>query len=60
MNSESVFSNRDHFAAVPESHKIKVKLKKGANPILMKIVNGNNPHGFYLSITSDQELKIVK
>jgi putative membrane-bound dehydrogenase-like protein len=60
VNGELVLTNRDHFAATPERLKVKVKLKKGANTILMKIVNGAGPHGFYLSITSDQELKLLK
>ncbi|MCE9532062.1 MAG: c-type cytochrome [Planctomycetes bacterium] len=59
VNGTKVFENRDHFAATPERHKIAVKLKKGNNTVLMKIVNGNDPHGFYLSLTSEQELKVV-
>ena len=51
--------NREHLAAIPERHKIPVKLKKGVNTLLMKIVNGSDPHGFYLSVTSEQELKVV-
>lgn len=57
VNGELLFTNRDHFAATPEKHKIPVRLKKGPNTVLMKIVNGNDPHGFYLSVTSEQELK---
>ena len=29
-----------------------MKLKKGKNAILLKVANGNNPHGFYFSLTS--------
>ncbi|HJZ90614.1 MAG TPA: hypothetical protein VKE40_07045, partial [Gemmataceae bacterium] len=60
VNGKQVFENRDHFAATPERHQIPVKLKKGANAILIKIVNGNDPHGFYFALTSEQELKAGK
>jgi len=57
INDQQVFSNRDHDAAQPERYSVPVKLKKGKNKILFKINNGNDPHGFYLSIQSEQELK---
>ena len=59
VNGELVFTNRDHNAANPGDHSIKVKLKKGPNVVQMKIVNGNNPHGFYFTLNSEQELKLV-
>jgi putative membrane-bound dehydrogenase-like protein len=58
LNGEQVFENREHLAAVPERNKVNVKLKKGTNSVLFKIVNGNDPHGFYLSVDSEQELKL--
>jgi putative heme-binding domain-containing protein len=57
LNGKLVHTNRDHFAAVPERETVKVQLKKGVNRILFKINNGNNPHGFYMTILSEQELK---
>ena len=57
INGKQVFENRDHFAATPGRHSIPVKLKKGPNAVLIKIVNGDNPHGFYFALTSEQELK---
>jgi hypothetical protein len=60
VSGEKVFENRDHFAATPERHKVPLKLKKGSNPVLIKIVNGNDPHGFYFALTSEQELKLAK
>ncbi|MBO0698178.1 MAG: c-type cytochrome [Zavarzinella sp.] len=60
VNGEKVFENRDHFAATPARHQIPVKLKKGPNPILIKIVNGSDPHGMYFTLTSEQELKAGK
>jgi putative membrane-bound dehydrogenase-like protein len=60
VNGEKVFENRDHLAAEPGRHKIPVKLKKGPNAVLIKIVNGNDPHGMYFALTSEQELKAGK
>jgi putative heme-binding domain-containing protein len=57
VSGEKVFENREHLAAEPGRHRIPVKLKKGPNPVLIKIVNGNDPHGFYFALTSEQELK---
>lgn len=60
INDSKLFENRDHFAATPGRHQIPVKLKKGTNAVLIKIVNGNDPHGFYFALTSEQELKLGK
>lgn len=59
VNGDLMITNRDHVAAAPERLKIPIKLKKGNNALLMKIVNGDGPHGFYLSVTSEQELKVA-
>jgi putative heme-binding domain-containing protein len=59
LNGQEVFMIRDHRAALPEQDKIKVKLKKGRNELLVKIVNGDGPHGLYLTVLADQELKRV-
>jgi putative heme-binding domain-containing protein len=60
VNGTLVHTNRNHDAAKPEAHRVKVKLKKGKNELLLKITNGNNPHGFYFTILSEQELKRVE
>jgi putative membrane-bound dehydrogenase-like protein len=60
LNGEMVYSTRAHNAAVPDADSVKVKLKKGKNRLLLKINNGNDPHGFFLSIQSEQELKRVE
>jgi putative membrane-bound dehydrogenase-like protein len=57
VNGDKVYETRAHDAAVPDKAKVTVKLKKGKNELLLKIVNGNNPHGFYLTILSEQEVK---
>ncbi len=57
VNGDKVYETRAHDAAVPDKAKVTVKLKKGKNELLLKIVNGNNPHGFYLTVLSELELK---
>jgi len=52
-----VHTNPQHRAATPEQDSVKVKLKKGKNTILFKIVNGDGGHGFYFTVVSEQELK---
>ena len=57
VNGKLVHTNRDTVAAKPGAHEVKVTLAKGANVILLKVANGNNPHGFYFTVTSALELK---
>ena len=57
VNGKEVFTTRETKAAVPEQHKVPVKLKKGPNAVLLKVANGNSPHGFYFSLTSAEETK---
>ncbi|MBP3954292.1 c-type cytochrome [Gemmata sp. G18] len=59
VNGKDVFSSRESKAAAPESQKVSVKLVKGKNTVLLKVANGNNPHGFYFSLTSAEETKVV-
>ena len=60
INGKPVFVSRDSFAARPEQYKVPVKLNKGVNTVLLKIANGNNPHGFYFTLTSKEETKNLK
>jgi putative heme-binding domain-containing protein len=60
INERQVFEERRHDAAVPEKHAVKMKLKKGRNRLLLKINNGDGPHGFYFTILADKELKRVE
>ena len=55
--AQQVFENLDHFAATPGKHSIPVKIKKGANAVLIKIVNGDNPHGFYFALDEGAGVK---
>jgi putative membrane-bound dehydrogenase-like protein len=57
VNGTRVHEDRSHEAAIPGKFRIPVQLNAGSNVILLKISNGGNPHGFYLSIASEQDLK---
>lgn len=59
VNGKELFTSRETKAAAPESQKVAVKLVKGKNAVLLKVANGNNPHGFYFSLTSAEEVKVV-
>jgi putative membrane-bound dehydrogenase-like protein len=60
VNGGQVFASTATRAAAPAQETVKVKLKKGVNTVLLKIANGNNPHGFYFTLLSDQEVKTVR
>jgi hypothetical protein len=59
LNGQLVHTSREHRAAAPGQHAVKVKLRKGGNRVLLKINNGDGPHGFYLTLLAEQELKRV-
>jgi hypothetical protein len=60
VNGQEVFTTRETKAAAPEQHRVSVKLKKGKNAVLLKVANGNSPHGFYFSLTSGEETKMIR
>jgi hypothetical protein len=57
VNGKAVFITRETKAAAPEQHKVAVKLAKGKNTVMLKVANGDGPHGFYFSLTSAEEVK---
>ncbi len=57
VNGKEVFNETVTRAAAPDQNRVTVRLKKGKNEVLLKVANGNSPHGFYLTILSAQELK---
>ncbi|MCS6977072.1 MAG: HEAT repeat domain-containing protein [Gemmatales bacterium] len=57
VNGEEVARHTRHEPAQPERDAISVRLHAGRNTILMKINNGDGPHGFYFTILSEQELR---
>ncbi|HVS34197.1 MAG TPA: PVC-type heme-binding CxxCH protein [Gemmataceae bacterium] len=60
VNDKLVFTTRAHLAAVPDHDTVKVRLQKGVNRLLLKINNGNGEHGFYLTLSAEQEVKRVE
>ena len=59
VNGKEVFKTEETRAASPGQHKVAIKLKKGPNAVLLKVANGNNPHGFYFTLLSKEEVKLV-
>jgi putative membrane-bound dehydrogenase-like protein len=59
VNDRLVFTSHATRAAAPEQDVVKVMLRKGKNRILLKIDNGGDPHGFYFTVESPEELKRV-
>jgi putative membrane-bound dehydrogenase-like protein len=59
VNGRLVHTVRATRAALPEQDTVRVKLKKGVNTILLKINNGDGPHGFYFTVLAEQELKLA-
>jgi hypothetical protein len=57
VNGKEVFKTEATRAAAPGQNSVPVKLKKGTNAILLKVANGNNPHGFYFTLLSKEETK---
>lgn len=57
VNGTQVHEDRGHNAASPGMFRPSIRLKKGSNEILIKINNGNHPHGLYLTIQAEKELK---
>ena len=60
VNGKEVFKTEATRAADPGTDKIAIKLKKGGNAVMLKVANGNDPHGFYFTLLSKDEVKIVK
>ncbi len=59
LNGQQVFKTRATRAAAPQQERIAVRLRKGKNTLLLKVANGDGPHGAYLTLLSDEELKIL-
>jgi putative membrane-bound dehydrogenase-like protein len=60
VNGKEVFATEATRAAAPGQDSVKVRLKKGRNAILLKVANGNNPHGAYFSLLTAEETKVAK
>ena len=60
VNGKVVYNNTQHRAAAPEQDEVKVDLRPGRNMLLLKISNGNGPHGLYLTIVAEEPLTLAK
>lgn len=57
VNGRETFRHADMRAAAPGQHTVPVKLAKGKNTLLLKVANGDNPHGAYFTLLSGQEVR---
>ena len=51
------FANRR--AAKPDADRVSVELQAGWNPVLVKVLNGTGPHGFYLRFFGGDGLRVA-
>jgi len=49
LNGKQILSKPTMGGAAPDQHLVKLNLKTGSNDLLVKIVNGGGPSGFYFS-----------
>ena len=59
VNDQLVHSNATTRAAAPEQDTVRLRLKKGSNRIVVKINNGDGPHGLYFTLVSEAEVKLA-
>ncbi len=57
LNGKLVFRTDATRAAAPEQDAVKVRLKKGKNALLLKVDNGDGPHGAYVTVQSKEEIR---
>jgi len=61
LNRVEVLAKKVGRGAAPDQEKLEIPLKKGRNELLMKIVNGGGPSGFYFkSSTGGPSAEVVK
>lgn len=59
LNGAEAWSTRATRAAAPEQDRVRVTLRHGKNTLLLKVANGDGPHGAYLTILADEELRLL-
>jgi len=57
VNGKEVLSHTRHEAAQPERDRVPIRLQAGRNRVVLKINNGDGPHGFYFAVLSQEELR---
>jgi putative membrane-bound dehydrogenase-like protein len=60
VNSREAFRYDGTRAAAPAQSTVPVRLARGKNTILLKIANGNNPHGAYFTLLSGTEVRAAR
>ncbi|MEJ5275638.1 MAG: hypothetical protein WHU94_06995, partial [Thermogemmata sp.] len=60
LNGQAIFRTQATRAAAPEQDRLKAVLRKGKNTLLLKVANGDGPHGAYLSLIADEELRLLR
>ncbi len=60
VNGREAFRHRDTRAAAPGQHTVPVRLARGKNTILLKVANGDNPHGAYFTLLSTAEVRAAR
>jgi hypothetical protein len=60
LNGKVVLSKKTSGAAAPDQDKIKLALKAGRNELLLKIVNGAGPSGFYFKASDGAPPKNIQ
>ena len=60
LNGQEVFRTEATRAAAPEQDRIAVTLQKGKNTLLLKVANGDGPHGAYLTLLAEDELRLLQ
>lgn len=60
VNSREAFRFDGTRAAAPAQSTVPVRLARGKNTILLKIANGNNPHGAYFTLLSGTEVRAAR
>lgn len=62
FNGKLVYRHRRHEAAQPGRDTVAVEFQEGKNTLLLKISNGNNPHGAYCTVLTPgtEPAKLVK
>jgi putative heme-binding domain-containing protein len=60
VNGREAFRHRDTRAAAPGQHTVPVRLARGKNTILLKVANGDNPHGAYFTLLSANEVRAAR
>jgi putative heme-binding domain-containing protein len=59
VNSQLIHASKHARVAAPEQATIKIKLRKGKNTVLLKVLNSSGPFGLFVSVVSEQELKLL-